>query len=153
MAPPNKRRRLLNSAPRSLPSHSDFVPEGPIPTLLHSVEHLNRKPMSSAVRTVPQHIQEIHLQIQERAAAKNKGYHPLYLRQATAVDQTITTINDQGQTIITEVTVGATTTTPTPAVSDTTDPSSSSNHSTSTSTSSSDTKGTVTGLGGSRKRE
>jgi hypothetical protein len=108
--------------------------------------------MSTAVRTVPQHIQEIHLQIQERAAVNNKGYHPLYLRQATAVDQEITTINDLGQTIVTDITVGATTSNQSPAASGTSDPSGSSNHSSSTSTNLSDS-GTATGLGNSRKRD
>lgn len=151
MAPPNKRRRLSSPKSRSLPSHNDFTPEGPSPTLLHSVEHLNHKPTAPAVRTVPQHIQEIHLQIQERAAVNNKGYHPLYLRQATAVEQEITTINAQGQTVVTEITVGQPTTTPSPAASGTTDPSGSSNHSSSTSTNLSDSGGTTTGSGGSRK--
>jgi hypothetical protein len=153
MAPPNKRRRLSSSISRSLPSHSDFIPESSSPTLLHSVEHLNHKPISTAVRTVPQHIQEVHLQIQERAAVNNKGYHPLYLRQATAVESLITTINDLGQTITTEITIGATTTTPSPAASGTTNPSGSSNHSSSTSTNLSDSGGTATGLGNSRKRD
>ena len=132
MAPPNKRRRLLSSKAGSSPSHSEFLPEEPTPTLLHSVEQLEHRPSTPVAHTVPKRIEEIHLQIQKRAVNHKKAYWPLYPRQgATAITTLVTSIDDLGQTIVTEITIGATTTTPTP--SDTPDSSASSTTSDSTS--------------------
>jgi hypothetical protein len=126
MAPPQKRRRLLVPKAESLPPHSELLPESPTPTFLHSVEQLEHSAATPAAHTVPKRIEEIHLKIQKRAVThKKQAYQPLYPRQgATAVTSLITTINDLGQTITTEITIGATTTTPT--ASDTPDPSESS---------------------------
>lgn len=140
MAPPNKRRRLSIWRSESLPSRGDLLPDEPTPTLLHSVEHLEHKSTSPTAHTVPKRIEEIHLQIQERGLIKkNKPHQPLYRRQgATAVTSLITTIDDLGNTIVTEITIGATTTTPTsPADSNTTN--SDSNTDTDTDTSGSPT--------------
>ena len=149
MSPPSKRRRLSGSKSQS--SHSDFMPEGPSPTLLHSVEQLQHKPRSTTARTVPHHIEEVHLQIQRRAIGDvRKGDRGLHPRQAPAVESDVTTIDALGQTTVVEITIGATTTTPTPVGSTTPDSSSSSSNSSSSTTNISDSGGT-TGLGGSRK--
>ena len=103
MAPPRKRRRVLTSPSQSLPSRSGSVIEDSTPTLVHSVEQLEQISSPNATRTVPQHIQEIHLQIQERAVIVPQRLHP---RQVTAELSTVTTIDVNGATVVTTFTVG-----------------------------------------------
>ena len=111
MAPPNKRRRLSGSASQSLPSRSELVAPDPSPTLLHSVEQLEHKPASAATRTVPQHIQEIHLQIQEKPFfGGQEDYRRWHRRQAAAVLSTTTTTDALGNVVVETVTIGAVTT-------------------------------------------
>lgn len=112
MVPPNKRRRLTGPRSRSWPSRIELIAPEPTPTLFHSVEPLEHKSASAATRTVPQHIQEIHLQIQEKPFhGGSDEYGRIHRRQATAVETVITSVDDNGNTIMTTETIGLVTTT------------------------------------------
>ncbi|KAK3706104.1 hypothetical protein LTR37_012931 [Vermiconidia calcicola] len=116
MAPPHKKRRISSPVVESLSSRSELSVIEPNPGFAHSVEQIEHK---------PQHIQEIHLQIQERpvAAALRKTHQQLHRRQAsgyTTVESVIETIDSLGVTILSTVTNVLPATTPlstTPSIS------------------------------------
>ena len=102
MSPPNKRRRLLSPHKESQSSQPDSSNMERFGNWTHSVEALDRKPAPSPLRTVPQRIEEIHLQIQERTPL-DRNWHPLHRRQGTGVASVITTTDSLGNSIVSTV--------------------------------------------------
>lgn len=100
MAPPRKRRRLLDS----LHSPSEMSLFEPTPTLTHAVSNIEYHPDIYGPRTVPKRIEEVHLHIQKRwVAFKVDEKAPLQKRQSAYA---ITTVDAAGNTIISTVTAG-----------------------------------------------
>lgn len=105
MAPPHKKRRLLSSDSSS--SRTAPPTREPSPSFAHSVEHIEHRPSPSSPRRRPHHIQEVHLQIQERAVIAPRDYHHHFQRRqigTVLVESVITTVDAAGNTILSTVT-------------------------------------------------
>lgn len=100
MAPPRKRRRLLDSW-RAPDEMSLFEPT---PTLRHEVSNIEYNPDTYGPRTVPKRIEEVHLHIQKRAIKFKADEKAELLRRQTAY--AITTVDANGNTIISTLTAG-----------------------------------------------
>ena len=100
MAPPRKRRRLS----QSLQSLSEMSLFEPTPTLTHSFSDFAYTPDLSGTRTVPQHIAEVHLHIQQRSVALKADEFAVLQRRYSAYP--VTSVDSKGNTVVTTVTAG-----------------------------------------------
>ena len=102
MAPPHKRLKLSSSASQYASSQADRAVIDPVPTLSHSVETLEHNLESAATRTVPHHVEELHLQIRERAISSRR-HQQLHRRQLISSVESV--VNAAGDTVLSTVTL------------------------------------------------
>ena len=73
--------------------------------MAHTVSDLVDNPTPTGTRTVPKHIEEVHLQIQKRSVNSDRDGHPrVHRRLLSGVGSVVTTVDAAGSSIISTVT-------------------------------------------------
>ena len=101
MAPPNKRRKLLNPA-QDVAQQPEAATQSSIPPFSHGVEHIPAtKPTQSFYgRPSPHHIEEVHLEIHTRSVPSAEEQLRIFRRQGTAALTDIVTTNSDAEVVV-----------------------------------------------------
>lgn len=101
MAPPSKRRKLLEPA-QDVAQQFETATKSSIPPFSHGVEHIPATKPAQALyaRPLPHHIEELHLEIQTRSVPSAEEQIRLLRRQGTAALTDIITTNSEADVVV-----------------------------------------------------
>ena len=101
MAPPSKRRKLLEPA-QDVVQQPEMATKSSTPPFSHGVEHIPATKPAQALyaRPSPHHIEELHLEIQTRSVPSAEEQIRLLRRQGTAALTDIITTNSEAEVVV-----------------------------------------------------